>query len=54
MVGAYCDNPSVTIEATLLKQQLTMYFESLNEILASLVCILNIVRFEFQIQTLFF
>jgi hypothetical protein len=31
-----------------------MYFRSLNEILASLVCILNIVRFEFQIQNLFF
>jgi hypothetical protein len=31
-----------------------MYFRSLNEILASLVCILNIVRFEFQIQTRFF
>jgi hypothetical protein len=31
-----------------------MYFRSLNEILASLVCIINIVRFEFQIQTLFF
>jgi hypothetical protein len=26
----------------------------LNEILASLVCIINIVMFEFQIQTLFF
>jgi hypothetical protein len=32
----------------------TMYFGSLNEILASLVCILIIVRFEFQIQTRFF
>jgi ABC-type xylose transport system permease subunit len=31
-----------------------MYFRSSNEILASLVCILNIVRLEFQIQTLFF
>jgi hypothetical protein len=31
-----------------------MYFESLNEILACLVCIINVVRFEFQIQTLFF
>jgi hypothetical protein len=31
-----------------------MHFRSLNEILASLVRILNIVRFEFQIQTLFF
>jgi hypothetical protein len=31
-----------------------LYFGSLNEILASLVCIINIVRFEFQIQTLFF
>jgi hypothetical protein len=31
-----------------------MYFESLNEILASWVCILNIVMFEFQIQILFF
>jgi hypothetical protein len=29
-----------------------MYFRSLNEILASLVCVINIVRFEFQIQTL--
>jgi hypothetical protein len=29
-------------------------FGSLNEFLASLVHILNIVRFEFQIQTLFF
>jgi hypothetical protein len=26
----------------------------LNEILASLVCIINIVRFEFEVQTLFF
>jgi hypothetical protein len=31
-----------------------MYFGSLNEILASLVCIINVVRFEFQIQTLSF
>jgi hypothetical protein len=31
-----------------------MYFGSLKEILASLVCILNIVRVEFQIQTLLF
>jgi hypothetical protein len=31
-----------------------MYFGSLNEILITLVCILNIVRFEFQIQTIFF
>jgi hypothetical protein len=31
-----------------------MYFGSLNEILADLVCIINIVRFEFQIQTLLF
>jgi hypothetical protein len=31
-----------------------MYFESLNEILTNLVRILNMVRFEFQIQTLFF
>jgi hypothetical protein len=31
-----------------------MYFGNLNEILASLACLLNIVRFEFQIQTLFF
>jgi hypothetical protein len=30
-----------------------MYFGSLNEIPASLVCIINIVRLEFQIQTLF-
>jgi hypothetical protein len=31
-----------------------MYFRILNEILASFVCIINIVRFEFQIHTLFF
>jgi hypothetical protein len=31
-----------------------MYFGSLKTILASLGCISNIVRFEFQIQTLFF
>jgi hypothetical protein len=31
-----------------------MYFRSLNEILVSLVCIMSIVRFQFQIQTLFF
>jgi hypothetical protein len=31
-----------------------MYFKCLNVILASLVCIINIVWFEFQIQTLFF
>jgi hypothetical protein len=31
-----------------------MYFESINEILAFFVCIINIVRFEFQIQTLLF
>jgi hypothetical protein len=40
-----------TVAATVF---LTMHFGSLNEILASLVCILKIVRFEFQIQTLFF
>jgi hypothetical protein len=31
-----------------------MYFASFKEILASLGCISNIVRFEFQIQNLFF
>jgi hypothetical protein len=31
-----------------------MYFRSLSEILASLICIINSVRLEFQIQTLFF
>jgi hypothetical protein len=31
-----------------------MHFISFIEILTSLVCIINIVRFEFQIQTLFF
>jgi hypothetical protein len=31
-----------------------MYFRSLNKILISLACILNIIMFEFQIQTLFF
>jgi hypothetical protein len=31
-----------------------MYIESLNDILTNLVHILNVVRFEFQIQTLFF
>jgi hypothetical protein len=40
------------LELALLK--LTMYFGSLNEILPILFCILNIVRFEFQIQTIFF
>jgi hypothetical protein len=30
-----------------------MYSESLNEILACLVCIINVVRFEFLIQPLF-
>jgi hypothetical protein len=31
-----------------------MYYRSLSEILLNLICIINIVRFEFQIQTLFF
>jgi hypothetical protein len=31
-----------------------VYFGSLNEILGCLVCIINIVRFEFQFQTLLF
>jgi hypothetical protein len=38
----------------MFKQQLAMYFGSLNEILAFLVCIVNVGKFEFQIQTLFF
>jgi hypothetical protein len=52
--GEGCDTPSVTIAATMFKQQCTMYFKTLNEILACLVCIINVGRFEFQIQTLFF
>jgi hypothetical protein len=36
------------------KQYLTVYFVSLNEILACLVCIVNVGKFEFQFQTLFF
>jgi hypothetical protein len=31
-----------------------MYFRGLNKILACLVCIINIVMFEFQIQTISF
>jgi hypothetical protein len=31
-----------------------MYFRGLNEIFISLVCILNIVSFDFQIQTFFY
>jgi hypothetical protein len=31
-----------------------MYFGSLNEIFASFICIINIIRFEFQFQILFF
>jgi hypothetical protein len=48
------DTPSVTVAATVSKQYLTMYFVSLNEILACLVCIVNVGKFEFQFQTLFF
>jgi hypothetical protein len=51
---AQCDTPSAIVAATMFKQSLTMYSRSLNEILACLVCIINVVRFEFQIQTLFF
>jgi hypothetical protein len=39
--GGGCDTSSVTIAAT--------YFGTLNEILACFVCIINVVRFEFQI-----
>jgi hypothetical protein len=46
--GEGCDSPSVTVVATVPKL-LTMDFGSLKEILASLGCISNIVRFEFQI-----
>jgi hypothetical protein len=52
--GEGYDTPGITVAATIAKQQLTMYFGSLNEFHASWVCIMNIVRFEFQIQTLFF
>jgi hypothetical protein len=31
-----------------------MYFGTLNEILTCLVCIINVEKFEFEIQTLFF
>jgi hypothetical protein len=52
-MNVYVWHPSVTVAATVLEQY-SLYFRSLNEIPASLVCILNILRFEFQIQTLFF
>jgi hypothetical protein len=52
--GAQYDTPSVTIVVTVLEQYLATYFGSLNEILVSFVCILNIINFEFQFQTLFF
>jgi hypothetical protein len=52
--GEGSDTPCVTIAATVFEQCLAMYFESLNEALACLVCIINVVRFEFRIQTLFF
>jgi hypothetical protein len=52
--GEGCDTPSVTITTTVFKQYLTMYFESMNKILAFLVCILSVGKFEFQIKTLFF
>jgi hypothetical protein len=54
VTGEGCDTPSVTVVATVVEQYLTIYFRSLNEIVTSLVRILNIVTFEFQIQTLFF
>jgi hypothetical protein len=36
--GDGCDTPRVTVIATVSEWQLTMYFGSFNEILASLVC----------------
>jgi hypothetical protein len=53
-MGQMCDTPSVIVAATVFEQYLAIYFRSLNKIIASLNCIINIVRFEFQIQTLFF
>jgi hypothetical protein len=54
VMGEGCDTPSVTVAAIVFKQLLIMYFRHLNGILVSLVCIINIIRFEFQIETLFF
>jgi hypothetical protein len=48
-----CDTPSVTVVATVLEQLFTRYSGSLKEILASLGCISNIVRFESQISNSF-
>jgi hypothetical protein len=52
--ASLCDTPTVTVATTVFEQYLAMYFRSLNEILASLVCIISIVKFKFQIQTRFF
>jgi hypothetical protein len=46
--------PSKDVDAKGNRTQNPMYFGSLNEILAYLICIINVMRFEFQIQTLFF